>query len=198
MAGVRFCPFCRESFEDSDTCPEHALVLVEFLDLPRELDEEPGDSWLPLALTHQRGWVLLGALMTLAAFDLPMAILSGQVDGSNSMWDMAHAREKTLWLIPMAALGQLATLYRRRTPDQLRSIRLVALLFAVVPSVTVAMTMRDVAAATDVMSARLGGVEVHFGWGAWVTFAAALPGLWGSLRLGMARKRSYRVEVAPD
>jgi len=198
MAGVRFCPFCRESFEDSDTCPEHGLRLVEFLDLPRELDEEPGHAWLPLALTHQRGFVLLGALLTLVAFNLPMAMLSGQIEGDNSMWDMANAREKTLWLVPMVALAQLATLYRRRTPDQLRSVRLVAVLFAVAPSITVAATMRGVAEATQLMSDRLGGVELAFGWGAWLTFAAALPALWGALRLGMSRKRSYRVEVAPD
>ena len=198
MAGVRFCPFCRESFEDSDTCPEHGLVLVEFLELPRELDEDPGDSWLPLALTHQRGWVLLGAVLTLLAFNLPMASLSGQVEGANSMWDMANEREKTLWFLPMVALAQLATLYRRRTPDQLRSVRLVVLLFAIVPSVTVAATMRGIDQATELMSARLGGVEVAFGWGAWLTFLAAVPGLWGALRLGTARKRSYRVEVAPD
>ena len=198
MAVVRFCPFCRESFEDADSCPEHGLRLVEFMELPRELDEEPGDAWLPLKFTHQRGWLFLGAALTLVAFGLPMATLSGQVDAQDSMWDMANARTKTLWLVPMIALGQLATLYRRRTPDELRSVRLVAVLFALVPSGVVAFTMRGITEATELMSARMGGVEVTFGPGAWLVFVAALPALWGGARLGMARKRSYRVEVAAD
>ena len=198
MAGVRFCPFCRESYEDTDICPEHGLVLVDFLSLPRELDAEPGDAWLGLGISHQRGWIVLGVLLMLLAFDLPMASLSGQVSASNTLWELANARSKTLWLIPMVCTALLVTLHRRRTPDQLRSVRVVVMLLAVVPAVVVGLTAGGIIEATQLMSAKMGGVEVHFGWGAWLTCAAVLPLLWGGLRLGLPRKRAYRVDVAPD
>ncbi|HVZ36050.1 MAG TPA: hypothetical protein VG963_26665, partial [Polyangiaceae bacterium] len=46
---VLFCPFCRECFEDSSTCPEHELRLVPFDQLTPdpEAREDEGDAAPP-------------------------------------------------------------------------------------------------------------------------------------------------------
>lgn len=198
MRSVGFCPFCRDAFEDSDTCPEHGLMLVDFAQLPAPSEPEAGDAWLALGVSHRRGWVALGAALTLLAFLFPLAHLTGQVTGSNTLWEVASHQGKTLWAAGAAALGQLTLLYRRRTPDGLRAVRVVALLFALAPPVVVWVVARGVLQAAELMSVRIGGVEARVGLGVWLVLAATVPAVWGALRLGTPVRRAYRVELAPD
>lgn len=198
MGTIRFCPFCRDAFEDRDTCPDHGLGLVDFTDLPREAAPEAGDAWLPLGPSHGRGWLALGALLALGAFALPMAHLSGQVTVTSTLFEVASHHGKTLWAAAAAALGQLALLYRRRTPDSLRSARIVALLFAVAPAGVVVFVAQGVLRAAAVMSVREGGVEARLGLGVWVMMLSILPGIRGALRLGTPTRRPYRVRLEAE
>jgi hypothetical protein len=196
---VLFCPFCRESFEGQTQCPSHGLLLVPFRELPPEHDEAKDTRRLPrLHLGYGRGWVLAFALLTLAAFFLPVASLSGQMEVTNSMLELARGRATRLWLVPLAACAQLVVLHRRRSLAGMRGARAVALVFAVLPSIAVATTLFGVYEAAGSLSERMGSrVQAHVGVGAVVTWLAAALGVYGSARLGVRPLQRVR-EAQPD
>lgn len=199
---VGFCPFCRECFEGEPACPEHGLRLVPFHHLPttpRELDPR---TELPLwTLAHGRGWIALGALLSLVAFFLPLAHLAGDVRASSTLWQLADGRAKTLWLVPAAACAQLALLYRRRSLAGMRALRLSVLWLALFPLLVVALTWGGADAAARVLDANARhGVELVVGVGPLVLAIAASMSCWGAARLGAPRRfRKMRVhEVEPQ
>ncbi|HEY6878124.1 MAG TPA: hypothetical protein VI299_08885 [Polyangiales bacterium] len=129
---VLFCPFCRESFEGLEQCPEHELPLVGLARLrgdeapDGEHDDDldgpkvPGDL-RPLALfelRHGRGWVALGALCQLAALSLPF----GDAGQAIATYQLARA-VPSLWTLSLVAITVFYVLARRRTLRALRSLR---------------------------------------------------------------------------
>lgn len=191
-AGVLFCPFCAEAFEGLDRCPTHELALVPFRQLPRA--RVPDDARVALGSpTLGRGALFAGALGTLIAFFCPLVRLSGQVEVQNSLRELASGRAPRLWLVPAAAVAVLSILARRRTPAGMRGARLALFLISLLPSGLVLFTLAGAGAAAQRMAEQLGArIFVHFGAGAWLTWLAAIPLLWGSARFGVPPKPRVR------
>ncbi|MEM7139230.1 MAG: hypothetical protein AAF500_21845 [Myxococcota bacterium] len=68
---ILFCPYCRESFEGIDECPEHRLWLVEIDQLPPEDGRAPSGVSFFVDPRFGRGPVLAGAALVLFGFALP-------------------------------------------------------------------------------------------------------------------------------
>lgn len=187
-SAVLFCPFCSEPFEGLDRCPSHDLALVPFRDLPRA--RTPDDARVALASpTFGRGALFIGAVLTLVAFFCPLVRLSGQVEIQNTLRELATGRAPRLWLVPAAALAVISILVRRRTPAGMRGARLALFMLSLLPTGLVLFTLSGAGAAAQRMAEQLGArIAVHWGAGAWLTLAAAIPLLWGSLRFGVPPK----------
>ena len=193
-SAVLFCPFCREPFEGLSQCPTHDLELVAFRDLPADEAEED-DLPLPAASPRLgRAPLLVGAALTLLAFFLPLASLSGQFSASSSLFALARTRNTLLWLVPMSALSQVIVLRRRRTPRELRGSRVFVLFCALLPSVSVTITVLGVRGAAQLLSERMQStVEMHLGAGAWLIWLATLPMLYAGAKLGVHPPRHVKV-----
>lgn len=184
---VLFCPFCKESFEGEQQCPEHELELVPIFELPverRQLDDNARIPWFSPALG--RGPVAAAALATLLAFGaLPLSRVEGPVSMGGTMLRLALESTPRLWLVPAAALAVLMILLRRRSPLGMRGVRLLVPLLACVPPAVVYWSWRGVVAAVALLAQRSGqALEPQLGTGAWLVFVAALPGVVFGLRLG--------------
>ena len=184
---VRFCPFCKEAFDDESRCPSHDLALVSLRELGRLAavagnDDAPESVW---CVRHGRGPLAAGAFLTLVAFFLPFATLHGELTVTNTLLSLAHGRALRLWIVPMAALALLSLLARRRTPAQMRGARLAAIFVSLLPGAVVAFTLRGAFAAAARLSQQLhAGWHLEVGLGVWlVAFATGLL-LWGSATLG--------------
>lgn len=198
MAEVLFCPFCREAFEGLTACPEHGLRLVPFSALPSEEPEVDHHERLPFwEPRYGRLWVMLGLTLSLAGFFLPLARLSGDVTAASTLFALAQGRAKTLWLVPLAALGQLAVLNRRRSPQGMSSARISILWLALLAPLVVGMTLFGVLNAASLMNEQARDhVTAHVGSGTYLVFAGALLSLVGSVRLGRPpRRRPVAVET---
>lgn len=196
-----FCPFCRECFEGEEECPEHGLRLLPFQALP-PLTRQPGPGEaLPFwTWRHGRGWVALGAALCLLSFFLPLARLSGDVNVSNTMLQLAQGRAKTLWLVPAVACAEWALLYRRRTLAGMQSLRLAMLWLSLFPLFIVSLTFLGADEAARLLDARSrAGVQLVLGAGPiWLTVGCLLSA-WGALILGRpARYRKVRVQQSGD
>lgn len=192
---VLFCPFCRESFERTTRCPDHEMQLVAWHQLPREVVAVPDDERLPpFALAAGRGWVFLGAGLTLLAFLLPMLTLSGETELHANMFRFASLRAGRLWMVPLASIAQAMILFRRRTMRGMRAVRLAVGCVALMPSLSLAWTLRGVSEAAAATSLRT-GVEIGFTieWGSHLVFLALVLMLFGASRLGVTA-----VPVASD
>ena len=184
---VLFCPFCRESFEGRDSCPDHELTLVSFDRLrPQEGPHEPDDELegsapeapvddRPLALfdpRYGRGSVALGGLLALLALVLsPLQLPDGHAART---YQLARAIP-SLWTLLLVAFTVGFALSRRRTPRALRSLRVLIPLLALVSPATLVWAF-----------VRLGGTGGHAIGGA--VYAVALSSVLltiGGLRLGV-------------
>ena len=191
MGDVLFCPFCRESFEGEQTCPEHELPLVPFFDLPKQaapVDEHARVAWYSPALG--RGPVAAAAFGTLAAFlFLPLAGVDGPTQMGGTMLRLAREGTPKLWLVPSAAAAMLLILARRRSRVGLRGLRVLIPLLACVPPLVVFWSWLGVEAAVVLMAARTGqDLAPRLGSGASLVLIAALPALVFGLRLGGKRR----------
>lgn len=188
MGELRFCPFCREAFDDVTHCPEHELELVPWLALRGARGSSQTDG--PVAWfspRHGRGLVAAGALLTLLSFAvLSLARVHGDVTmGADMLRFAMTGRAPRLWLVPAAAIAQLAVLYRRRTPQAMRGARLVTLMLSLVPSAAVVWALAGVDEAVGLLAERSGkSLHVDLGAGAIAIWLSALPMIVGSLRLG--------------
>jgi hypothetical protein len=192
---VLFCPFCRESFEGRDSCPDHELTLVSFDRLrPQEGPHEPDDELdgsapevpvddRPLAWfdpRYGRGSVALGALLDLLALVLaPLELPSGHTART---YQLARAIP-SLWTLLLVVFTVGFALSRRRTPRALRSLRVLIPLLALVSPATLAWAF-----------VRLGGTGGHSLGGA--VYAVGLSSVLltiGGLRLGMSKAAPEQV-----
>ncbi len=192
-SAVLFCPFCAEPFEGLTRCPTHDLELVPFRQLER-IRAPRDDARVPVySPSLGRGYLFAGAFLTLLAFFCPLVRLSGQVELTNSLVQLATGRAPRLWLIPAAALATLSVLIRRRTPAGMRGARLALWLLALLPSVVVAITLSGAHQAAQQLAGQLGAqIQVHWGAGVYLVWIAALPLAWGSQRLGVLPARRVR------
>jgi hypothetical protein len=192
---MRFCPFCREGFDEVARCPSHDVELVTLrelgqlaaLDVP---DDRDVSVWSP---RRGRGVLAAGAALTAIGFFCPFGTLSGPVSVTNTLLSLARGRSLRLWIVPLAALALLLMLYRRRSGAALRGARLAALFVSLWPSAVVAFTWfgaRAAAAALAEQSRR--AIEFQLGTGSWLVFAGGAICCWGSAVLGARPARRVR------
>lgn len=187
---VLFCPFCRDAFESTLRCPDHDMDLVAWHALPQEKAPIDEDQRLPpFALLAGRGWVFLGAGLTLLAFVLPMLTMTGETELHANMFRFASLRAGKLWMVPLAAIAQLMILFRRRTLRGMRAARVAVACVALMPAVALGLTLQRVNAAADAMTQRVGNpTTVDVEYGSYLVFLAALVMLFGTFRLGVVRR----------
>jgi hypothetical protein len=184
---VLFCPFCRESFEGVRRCPDHELDLVPWHALP--MTPTPVDEatrLAPYSLQLGRGWLLAGALITLVAFVLPMLTLSGDPPLHANMLRFASLRAGKLWMVPLSSIAVVMLVLRRRTPRAMRGARLAVAVLALMPLMSLAITLRGVWSATAALSARTGdAMELTVEWGSYTLLLGTLLMLRGAWSLGV-------------
>jgi hypothetical protein len=189
---VLFCPFCRESFEGTNLCPEHELALVSFDQLapeavpdddeeaplddasradPRPPDERPLAAFDP---RFGRGLVALGGLLNLLALALPLITVPGFETAKTHQ--IARA-VPSLWTLLLVSFTVLFVLARRRTPRRLRGLRLLIPLLSGVSPLTLAWAI--------VRLSDGGTTAVRLGPAVYAVGAASLLLLLGGLRLGV-------------
>lgn len=173
-----FCPFCREPFEGRASCPDHTLALVPFdqlalaesdADDTEEREIHPDER--PIALLDPRwgrGVVALGALLAGAALALDLAPLGGRVFRAYQV----AAALPSLWTLLLASFSALYVLFRRRTPRELRALRVLVPLLGGVVMLTLALALRRL------------GTAVFTGSAAYAMVASAVALVWGGVRLG--------------
>lgn len=193
---VLFCPFCRESFDDAEVCPEHGLQLVAFLALAPYAPPEDEDSYLSWAdPRYGRAWLALGALILAVAFVLPFAKTSGGLVADSSLYSLATHRAKTLWMVPACSFALFAILLRNRTRKRLRAARMAVVWLAAMPAVLAGMRLSGTYEAAAALSRRLGDpVAVHPQAGVILVGLALAVLLTACTKLGEAPRRAIRVQ----
>jgi hypothetical protein len=185
--GPRFCPFCKDAFDDVARCPSHDVELVSLRELARLAavagdDDAPVSIWSP---RRGRGWLACGALLMLAAFFCPLASLHGELTVTNTLFSLARGRALRLWIVPMAAFALLSLLYRRRTAYGMRGARLAAVFVSLLPGAVVLFTLHGAQQAALRLAEELrSDFRLQIGLGAWLVALATIPALWGSVMLG--------------
>ena len=188
-APVLFCPFCREGFEDEHECPDHELPLVPWQRLPPEAHDGSADRPVgPWEARYGRGPVAVGSLATVVAFFLPCVSLRGAREATSTMLELALNRAGRLWIVPLACVFTLMTLFRRRTLTAMRGARLAVPIVALMPSVALVMTLIGARDAADFLSLQLGQeVSVQVEVGSYVVLLALPIMVVGGVRLGVGR-----------
>lgn len=139
-----FCPFCRECFEGTKECPDHELMLVPFLELPKQ-DEELLDLQTPFGLFEPRfgrAVLAVSALLVLAGFMMPVVTHVSAEGASQSVTGalLSARRAANLWTVPAGGAIWLSILYRRRTRAALRAARLAVMGVGLIGLVSVVFT----------------------------------------------------------
>ena len=195
-----FCPFCRECYDEEETCPVHELSLVPFEQLPKPPRRLPRlDAVLPVH-DHRFGRlpVFVGALLTVVGFVLPMVRIVGH--GQEEAYSgalVAASRAPNLWMVPGVAAGLLFVLWRRRSRIALSSARLAVPLLVVLAVASITYTLYRIALAAGFGSSHAGSVSVVVAPGVWVMLAGLVVALVGSLRLGGVTKAERQALKAP-
>ncbi len=191
---VLFCPFCRECFEDSSTCPEHELRLVAFDQLapdPQLADEDQEEehaatrgasvaaedaAMAALDPRFGRGWVALGAALN--GLSLVLGLVRVAPARVLATYELAP-RLPSLWTLGLVSVTALYALARRRTPAQLRSLRVLFPLLALISPATLLWAL-----------ARLGW-QRELGAAPYAVAAASALMLFGGLKLGVPRPPAH-------
>lgn len=203
---VRFCPFCEESFEGEDRCPEHDLPLVDFAELGRlRAAQGPGDDeeLAPYDLRFGRGLIVGAAALLTFGFFLPFVEMSVRQAGAiesvavSAFEHAAGSRAMNLWLLPGVAFAWFFLAFRRRTLRGLRGVRLAAAATGVLGLSSLIYTLFGIARALR-EQALAAGRDVDFGMlaGTFVMALALVAGTVFSLRLGAftPKPAQYRVD----
>jgi hypothetical protein len=184
---VLFCPFCRESFEGLESCPEHDLRLVPFSKLAPDQSEKTTlshvdeDQSLALyELRFGRAYVALGALANLLALPLPLIRLSG---GKSYSTLFVAAARPALWTLALVTFTLLFVLQRRRTLRALRGMRVLVPLLACVSPATVLWELQRLRGGAAAWLTR--GEPLELGPALYVVLAAAVVIAVGGTRLGV-------------
>jgi hypothetical protein len=192
MAALQACPFCRKLYtsDEARTCPDCDVALVGMSQLPPSLDaledeDEQGTPTLPenqllptSYLGSGRGALLVLSGLGIAAFFLPWVELQKPETVVYSAFDLARGRAGWLWGGLTAWFVLVPLVLSRRTIARLRSIRVVAVMFA-------AMTLTE-ALMLWLMPPRRGlaPLELHFRYGLFLSGAISLAASIVAARLG--------------
>jgi hypothetical protein len=191
MGTVLFCPFCRESFEDLEKCPDHDLALVPFERLPKRGPAVHDDEPLPLhEPRYGRAIVVGGAALAMVGFVLPLATTVTTREITVSGLPLAMTRMPHLWAVPLVAIALVAVLLRARTLRRLRSIRLAVPAIAFLGITALAYAAYSIvtgARALEAAAQREISVTLEIGF--WITLAGFAIATAGGLVLGRVRHR---------
>lgn len=178
-AGLLFCPFCEESFEEGERCPEHDIPLVAFdglakmrrRSIPRDHEEVEPMEW-----RYGRGVLVLGALLLIGAYALPFVESSfGNQQRVQSALGLALEQAKNLWVLPAVAVTTLSIVFRRRTPEDMRGARVVVPVLGAMAIFSVGFTVVRIWSGADAIFERLGAqIDLHLGWGCPLLLAGAM------------------------
>lgn len=190
---MRFCPFCREPFEDVTHCPTHDLALVDINQLPRDhYAEEPpaelfGAPIPPASPLYGRGPLFFGALGYGLSFFFAFArVGNGTQERTYSTFEAAVSRAPNLWSIPFAGIVLVGLLWRKRTLSELASVRFASFCVALVPPLAAAYSFLRIRAASE-----------HIHWsaspalGLWIVGCGAALALFGAFRLGRVTRMNH-------
>lgn len=187
---VLFCPFCRESFEGADRCPEHELSLVPFHRLAPDSSLESElvgpDEDTPLATLepgYGRGLVGLGALGNALALMLPFVRFPD--DTALSTFALATVLP-SLWTLALSSFTLLFMLRRRRTLRALQGLRVLVPALACASPASVFWALGRVQSGGALLLTRVRSPDVQWGSAVYVTLVAALLIAVGGARLGVA------------
>jgi hypothetical protein len=187
---VLFCPFCREAFEGAALCPDHDIELIAFDKLPQAPRPLPApDETLEVTeFRFGRGLVALGALMTLAGFVGPFAVLEGV---ETTVWTssaLASSALPSLWTVPIVAGVAIWLLVLRRTLERMRGARLVLPFFALFIPIVVAIDYIKLEKWAEKQGSTLYPIVVTPSWGAILQVVGACVVMIAGFRLGAVRE----------
>lgn len=187
---VLFCPFCRESFEGKVTCPEHELALVGFerlgpdpLDpenLPEMIDETPLGVVEP---SFGRGIVAAAAFLNLGAFLCDFLRSPAEPRGIAMHALLNYV--PSLWTPTLVSFTLLFTLYRRRTPRALRSVRVLVALLAPISPLTCWWAYRRIEQGVLMWPSGRQVIDAEMGLAGFAVALASILMLVGAVRLGV-------------
>jgi hypothetical protein len=185
---VLFCPFCRESFEGTDKCPDHELALVPFEKLPSRRTVRD-DEVLPL---HEwrfgRAIVFAGALLALAGYFLPLSTTTTLHEQTVTGLRLSMIRLPYLWAVPLVSLALVAILFRARTMRMMRSMRLAVPAIALLGATAVGYAAYSIVfGARELAEAAQREIPVQLEIGFWVTMAGFWIAAAGGLLFGRVR-----------
>ncbi len=190
---VLFCPFCRESFEGKTTCPEHELPLVGFEKLgpdpfdPENLPEVVDET--PLGLVEPsfgRGYVAAGAFLNAFALVCEFLRAPGENMGIPTFALLAYV--PSLWTPVLVSFTLLFTMYRRRTPRAMRSVRVLVPLLAFVSPISCWWAFRRIEQAVLMWPSGRQVIQAEPGIAVYVVALASLLIFGGGLRFGVLPK----------
>jgi hypothetical protein len=193
---VLFCPFCRDCFEGRATCPYHDLPLVGFDKLgpdpfdPENMPEVIDETELAtLDPAFGRGYVAVGALLNALALELEFVRGKG-TDGLTTR-ELATT-VPSLWTLLLVTFTLAFILKRRRTPHEMRRVRVLVPALALVPLATVAWALHrlDHGATVWATGGRIIGTDV--GTAVYAVALAACLIFYGGVRFGVLPRKLRR------
>ena len=190
---VLFCPFCRESFEGLERCPEHDLPLVGFDRLgPDPMDPENDPEVLdhrPLELldpAYGRGFVAAGAMLNGMA--LGLNVLRGAGTSTGLLGYELARTEPGVWTLALVSFVLLVILRRRRTPLAMRGMRVLVPMLATFSPLALFHSLWRIEQGAPVIAP---GKDLLLEWGfaPYVVLLASVLILVGGLKFGVLPKR---------
>jgi hypothetical protein len=191
---VLFCPFCRESFEAVDTCPEHDLALVSFDKLPRDDDEDDDEAPLsdeaplrPLDPRFGRASVAAGALLNALGLVLPLVRFP---DGTTLSTSLLASSLPGLWSLGLVSFTLLFVLRRGNTLRKLRALRVLVPALACVGPALLVWELSRIRAGAVLWAAHVRSSHAAPSTAFYAVCVASLLIGYGGLRLGVVPPRA--------
>lgn len=198
-SAVLFCPFCGESFEDVERCPDHDIPLITFDELERLRREAP-DEHQPLAYHEARfgrGLLFVAGVSMLFGFVMPFVeVAHPQGDVRTTGFSTAATLALNFWVVPATAVMLVSIAIRRRTRAALRGARLAVVGLALLGGSSLGLTLYRIhAGATRLERAYHEDVPVALLSGFWVIAIALAMALFAGATLGRAPRTKQRYDV---
>ena len=193
-----FCPFCGESFEGKERCPDHEIPLVDFEELQKTKGRAaaPDEQEVaPFSFAFGRGFLFMAAFSWMLGFALPFARTAAAEPVSG--FKLAATVALNFWMVPALSVAVVSVLVRRRTLVAMRSARLAVLVLVLGVGASLSFTLYRMITSVERLSERLGvAQELSILAGPYVIGAGVAIALVGAWRLGHAKARapSYRIE----
>ncbi len=191
MGTLLACPFCRELYGrgEADRCPTCDIPLVDLEKLPLSHEaaleelanlDAPFDRTLPLLYAGRGRGVLFGlALLGLGAFFAPWVTLERPEPIALSAFELARGNARWLWGGAVGWFLLVAIVASRRTVNELRGARVVAVAFPLMTAIEIGWML-----ARPPTESRFFSSGLAYGPGLFASLALALAAAFVGARLG--------------